>query len=142
MKHSPELSSPVAIVEDLYRLFGEGRLEETFDLMSEDVRLFEPGDDRIIPWAGEFRGHEGLRCFYRALGDALSEIEIVAESLRFLRVGEERVLALGTERGVVAGTGKAYVTDSAWLWETRDGRITRLAAYHDTAAMAEALSEG
>ena len=141
MKDVTEHPAAVDVVRQLYSLFGQGRLEETFELMSDDVELFEPGDADVVPWAGRFHGHDGLREFYRALGDTLSEIDISDDSLEIVKVGDRRVLALGTERGVVSRTGRSYVTHSAWLWEVEDGRIARLSAFHDTAAMVDALRE-
>ena len=82
---------------------------------------------------------EGLSRFYEALGTALDTIEIDPASLVLSPVGTSQVLALGTERATSAGTGRAYETDSAWLWTLEGGRITGLTAYHDTAAMAAAL---
>ena len=106
--------------------------------MHADVILDEPGDPDVLPWAGTFHGHEGLRRFYDRLGAGLREIEIDPESLELIPVGVDQVLALGTERGVFASTGQPYVTKSAWLWTVRDGRIAALRAFHDTAAMVEA----
>lgn len=127
--------NPTAVVASLYDLFGRGQVDETFDLMHPEVVLHEPGDPALLPWAGVHRGHEGLRRFYAGLAEGLSEITIDADTLEIHAVGEDRVLALGTERGVSASTGKPYETESAWLWTVRDGRITELRAFHDTAAM-------
>ncbi len=131
--------TPRDVVAELYRLFSAGRLEETFKLMDPDVVLIEPGDPDIIPWAGEFRGHDGLRRFYDGLGEGLSHIEIDPDSLRLIPIGGNRVLALGTERGTAARTGRQYETRSAWIWTVRQGRISHLIAFHDTAAMAAAM---
>ena len=132
-------SNPVDLVQRLYRLFGEGRLDETFELMAPDIVLQEPGDPNLLPWAGEFHGHDGLRRFYDGLAAGLSQIDIDGNALRFLPAGKCAVLVLGTERGTAATTGRTYVTRSAWVWEVRDGFITQLTAYHDTAAMADAM---
>jgi len=133
--------SPLEIVSSLYALFADGRLEETFDLMHSDVVLYEPGDPSIVPWAGTHVGHAGLNNFYEGLGTALSEITIDEESLDLTSMGPNRVLAVGTERGVSSKTGRSYETCSAWLWTVREGRIAELRAFHDTAAMSKALQE-
>ena len=139
MSDEPPSSVPTQVVTELYRLFAQGRLDETFDLMSEDVVLREPGDPELLPWAGVFRGHDGLRRFYDGLGAGLSRIEIDADSLELTPLDERRVLAVGTERGTAAATGRVYQTRSAWIWTVEAGRITGLVAFHDTAAMAEAM---
>lgn len=139
MTETPPSHAPVDVVKRLYRLFDEGRLEETFALMASDVVLSEPGDAALLPWAGEFHGHDGLRRFYDGLAAGLSQIAIDVEALRYLEVGEDSVLVLGTERGTGAATGRGYATRSAWLWRVRDSLITQLTAFHDTAAMADAM---
>ena len=136
---SPSLP-PRAVVARLFRLFGQGRLEETFELMHADVELNEPGDPSRLPWAGQFRGHEGLQRFYDGLATGLARVEIDPDSLRLTRLDDERVLALGTERGISAETGKAYASHSAWIWTVRDGLISHLVAFHDTAAMQDAMT--
>ena len=139
MNPESERDPRLDVIARLYRLFAEGRLGETFDLMASDVELDEPGDEALIPWAGQFRGHAGLQRFYDGLAAGLSSIEIDTEALQILPVGRDQVLALGTERGTSAGTGTSYHTRSAWLWTVHDGRITRLVAYHDTGAMEAAF---
>lgn len=134
-----EERAPVETIQRLYRLFGEGRLEETFDLMHPDVRLHEPGDPERLPWAGTFEGHVGLRRFYDALGSSLSAIEIDPSTLELLAVGPDQVLAIGTERGVSSASGRSYSSRSAWLWTVEAGQIRSLQAFHDTAAMTEAF---
>ena len=130
---------PVDVVRTLYQLFSNGRLDETFALMAPDVTLSEPGDPALLPWAGRFEGHDGLRRFYEGLGTGLSEIAIDPGSLSVRAVTDEDVLVTGTERGVSRRTSKAYETESAWIWTVQDGHITRLRAFHDTAAMARAM---
>ena len=132
----------IEVVAELYRRFGEGRLEDTLELMDSEVRLREPGDPAVLPWAGEFRGHDGVRAFYAGLAAGVTSIEIDPNSLRLLEVEGHRVLALGRERGTAAATGRSYVTDSAWLWSVEGGVVTELAAFHDTAAMEAALGGG
>lgn len=127
------------VIDQLYRLFGEGRLDETLALMDPEVRLQEPGDRSVLPWAGEFVGHSGVIEFYASLGRGLSTIEIDGASLRLLGIGDDQVLTLGTERGTSAETGRTYVSRSAWLWTVQEGRITELQAFHDTAAMLAAM---
>lgn len=139
MRATDTAAEPLDVIAILYELFGQGRLDETFDLMDPEVRLVEPGDPDVVPWAGEFHGHDGLRRFYDGLATGLSSISIDPETLRLEPIGDDRVLALGTERGTSARTGESYITQSAWVWTVRDGRVAQLRAYHDTEAMTRAL---
>ena len=135
-----ERHTPSAVIAELYQLFGEGRLDETFALMDPDVRLVEPGDEEVLPWGGEFRGHEGLRAFYDGLARGLSHIEIDADTLEITDLGDGRVLVLATERGTASATGRTYESRSAWVWTVEDGRIVDMRAFHDTGAMAAAMA--
>ena len=129
----------IEVIQELFRLFGDGRLNDTLELMDPEVILREPGDASVVPWAGEFRGHKGVQAFYAGLAAGLSTVDIDPDSLQFMNVDGGRVLTLGTERGTAKGTGQSYVTESAWLWTVVEGRITELSAFHDTAAMSRAL---
>ena len=135
-----EQHAPEQVVARLYELFGEGRIEETFALMHPDVVIDEPGDPERLPWAGRFVGHEGLRRFYTALSESLSEIRIDPSSLTITSLPSGQVLALGTEHGVSAATGRRYVSRSAWVWTVAHSRIVALDAYHDTASMVSAMT--
>lgn len=136
---TPSPTSPVDVVRTLYERFGEGDLEATFPLMHDDVELNEPGDPSVLPWAGTFIGHDGLRRFYGSLADGLSSIAIDPASLQLYLIGDDAVLVLGTERGE-SKSGGTYVSHSAWVWQTSVGKISRMTAYHDTAAMAAAFA--
>jgi ketosteroid isomerase-like protein len=131
---------PIEVVRTLYDLFSSGRLDETYAIMASDVVLFEPGDPGLLPWAGRFEGHEGLRRFYGGLAEGLTEIAIDPTSLSIQRISDTEVLATGIERATARRTSKTYETHSAWVWTVQNGRVTHLRAYHDTAAMALALS--
>lgn len=135
----PTSMSPVDVVRTLYERFGEGNLDATYALMHDDVQLNEPGDPAVLPWAGTFRGHDGLGRFYAGLGEGLSSIAIDPATLELHNVEGGAVLVLGTERGE-SKSGRTYVSHSAWVWETADGKITRMTAYHDTAAMEAAFA--
>lgn len=141
MKRQSNESEPVGVIRELYRLFGAGQLDETIALMAPDIVLREPGDPDVLPWAGVFEGHDGVRRFYAGLARGLSSLRIEPDSLRFLPLPRDQVLVLGTERGTSASTGRGYVTESAWLWKVRDGLVRSLTAYHDTWAMMNAMRE-
>ena len=88
----------------------------------------------------ELLEENGLTRFYEGLGSGLSEIAIDPESLSVRSLGDGDVLATGVERGVSSRTGKSYTTHSAWVWTVRDGVVTHMRAFHDTAAMHVAMT--
>lgn len=131
------MSDSIAVMQELFRLFSEGQAERTFDMVSDDFEMFEPGPKGILPWGGTYNGRDGFIAFNQALKESLSEIRI--DNVAFEDIGEGRVLMRGLETGVSAATGRSYVTDSVWIWTVRDGKVAAMRAWHDTHAMAEAF---
>jgi uncharacterized protein len=51
-----------------------------------------------------------------------------------------QVVALGSERSSVKATGQTIAQEWAHVYTVQDGKITRFAAYEDTAALAAAFA--
>lgn len=104
--------------------------------MSEDVEISLPGPPEI-PFAGTWVGHDGAARFFSAIGTnvdlaGMETSEVVAEG--------EQVVVLGTEQASARPTGRSWKTDFAMAWTVRDGKVTRLREYHETAAIAAAFA--
>ena len=83
-----------------------------------------------------YRGHEGVR---RLLDDVARDWqEFESEPREFRQVGEH-ILVLGRVRAVPRRGGREIHSDTAWIWEMRDGKGLRLQAYTDPARAMEAL---
>ena len=134
-----EPKTPAECVRELYELFSRGNIDATIELVDADFRMFEPGPEAILPWAGRFEGRDGFVEFNRKLADSVSAISIA--DLDFADIGNGSVLVTGVEDGTSATTGRSYRSSSLWIWEVRRRKIVSMVAYHDTYAMAAAFDE-
>ncbi len=123
-----------AIVRAFYRAFEEDDLERGLELLSEDVEWHFQGPEDI-PYAGTFRGRDGVREFMEMIGQYVTAEEFVVDEV--FSVGD-RVIALGHERMLVKKTGKTFSMGWADIYTIRDGRIVRFTEYTDTGAMLKA----
>jgi ketosteroid isomerase-like protein len=70
-----------------------------------------------------FRGHEGLRVFFRERAEAWEEIEDDCEEL--VDAGDE-VISVVTVRGRGRTSGVVVETRMAGVWTVRDGKVVRV----------------
>lgn len=126
------------IVRQVFAAFGAGDVATLFGLLAEDIVWYIPGPAEV-PFAGERRGHEGMRQFLQALGGSVEFEQF--EPREFVAQGD-KVIALGSERGRVKSTGRVYENPWALVFTVRGGRVAELRSYEDTAAVAEAFRAG
>jgi ketosteroid isomerase-like protein len=97
----------------------------------------------LEPWAGGdiYRGHDGLRSFFREWHEAWKEIEYDYEEL--IDAGDEQVISVVTRRGRGRTSGVEVEKHWALVWTLRDGRVLRLVWFPTRAQALEAagLSE-
>ncbi|MGH2598551.1 MAG: nuclear transport factor 2 family protein, partial [Dehalococcoidia bacterium] len=87
------------------------------------------------PLAGTRRGRDQVADWFAALDEAE---EILRFEPREFFADGNMVLVLGFEQVRVRATGRTYENHWAFVFTVREGKITQLRAYHDTAAMAAA----
>jgi uncharacterized protein len=108
-----------------------------FALYDPEVEL-DPSRVQIAGFAGQgvYRGHEGLRRFFREWHEAWENVEYDFEEL--IDAGDQ-VIAVVTRRA----RGRASGADVEWrlalVWTLRAGRVSRLAWFPTRAAAAEAV---
>ena len=123
-------------VQRLFEAFGRGDVATLMSLLSEDVVWFMPGSPEVVPYAGERRGHAGASQFFQLLGGA---VDFEAFEPREFVAQNDKVVALGFERGRVRATGKSFDNPWALVFTVRDGLITEFRGYEDTEAVAAAF---
>jgi ketosteroid isomerase-like protein len=118
------------IVRRIYRAIVEGDIPTRLSLVTDDFDLTFFGSEKI-PWAGRWRGKDGLGRFLGTIADAL-EFQVFSPD-EFIAAGNN-VVVLGHERCRVRATGK--IIDASWahVWTVRSGLISRHLEYSDTAA--------
>jgi uncharacterized protein len=127
----------VQTVKEAYAAFERGDITSLLNLVSEDVEWHMPGPSDIIPFAGEFRGREGVGRFFAALGGA-EDVEIF-EPREFVAQGD-KVVVMGRYRGRIKATGQVDDIEFVHVFNVRDGRITNYRQYNDTAPTVAAYS--
>jgi ketosteroid isomerase-like protein len=74
---------------------------------------------------GVYRGHEGLRSFFRTWREAWGEAEYVLGEL--IDAGEHDVITVGSQRATGRASGaQVEGTNQAAVWTIRDEKITRV----------------
>ena len=137
-KMNVEVAQNVDVVQQGYEAFGRGDIPAVLELLTEDVEWTEQGPS-VIPFAGTFRGREGIaECF--TLLDETLEFEQF-EPRKFVGQGDT-VVVVGYERGLVKPTGRTFEHEWAHVYTLRDGKIATGLFLEDTAALVDALSAG
>ena len=127
----------VQTVKEAYAAFERGDITSLLNLVSEDVEWHMPGPSDIIPFAGEFRGREGVGRFFAALGGA-EDVEIF-EPREFVAQGD-KVVVMGRYRGRIKANGQVDDIEFVHVFNVRDGHITNYRQYNDTAPTVAAYS--
>ena len=125
----------LAVVQAAYAAFGRGDIAGLLEYISPEVEWDNPGPSSI-PWAGSFRGHDGVQRFFAGLA-ATVDFESFAPTA-FLAEGD-RVVVLGSERARVKRNGVVVALHWAHAFTVANEKITQFREYTDSAAVAAAL---
>ena len=109
----------VELVKRFEDSWAAGDLEATLECVHDDA-VFD-WSDSSSPFAGTYRGREGLVRFWEELRDAFEEFK--PEALEIIEVEPERVITLDVVRGRGKGSGIEIEAQGAMLWSFRDGKI-------------------
>lgn len=129
------MASNIELVQQVYAAIGAGDFPEVFARMTDDVEMHLPGPPEI-PFAGTYRGHDGVGRLFGAIGEA-ADIERF-EPREFISDGDQ-VVALGIEELRAKATGRPWKTEWAMVWTIRDGKVSRVREFHQTDAIAWAF---
>lgn len=121
-------------IQSAYAAFGRGDMPALLALIDANVEWVNPGP-REVPWAGSFRGHDGVVTFFSAIGASL-EFEAF-EPQAFFANGD-RVVVLGSEKARVKSTGKTFDNPWAHAFTLASGKVIKFHEYSDSAAIAAA----
>jgi steroid delta-isomerase-like uncharacterized protein len=116
------------IVKDHLAAFNSHDIEKMASLWSEDIVLDDIG-------VGVINGKQELKRYVNEIFAAIPNVRKELKS--FFVAGNQAVcefVETGTQTGAIGkipATGKSYTTKIAWIIEVRDGKINRLAPYHN-----------
>lgn len=129
-------NDPLRVVESLYAALQRGDLDRVRSMVAPDVRWTYHGPSHALPFAGTFRGPDGVRNFAAREQAAL---EATNTQPRLLRAGDH-VTAIGQQDGVVKATGARYTARYVHLLEVRDNVVVSFDAHVDSGTLLEAFS--
>ncbi|MEJ1933688.1 nuclear transport factor 2 family protein, partial [Nostoc sp. NIES-2111] len=111
-----------------YAAFVAGDMPGLLALCTPDIQWVYFGQ---VPWAGDFKRHEGVLQFFDILGKTL-EFEAF-DPLEFFEA-KDAVTVLGTTKSKVRATGARFDNNWAHVFYVRDGQIAKYVG-HDTQAI-------
>jgi ketosteroid isomerase-like protein len=124
----------VAIAREGYAAFARGDVAGLLAMYSDDC-AWDVGGPPDLPWAGTWRGKQGLMSLIEILDE---ELEFHAfEAVDFIGDGDKVVVTV-TADNTVRRTGRRFVNHEAHVSTFRDGRCIHLRIYDDTAMAADA----
>jgi ketosteroid isomerase-like protein len=125
------------IVRRAHERLNEGNIDGLIALCDRDFEL-DMSARTLNP--ATYRGHEGIRRFYREVREVWEEFRW--EPLRFLDASDKVVVFLHSH-GRGRGSGLEMARDAAMVWTVREGRAVSLRFFTDEAEALKAagLSE-
>ena len=117
----------VEIVEAIYEEWANRRLGE--GLMAEDIRYVNP-PDALEP--GTRRGAESFNNIFEVYSDIRFEID------RLIDAGDDKVVMVGTMRGVARATGLEMTRPNSQVWTIEGGKAISMQWFHTEAEALEA----
>ena len=123
------------IVREVYRLFGERNVPALLSYFDNNIQFVRPGNVDI-PFAGTFRGHEGLIKMFTIISQSIRLKEFIPE--KFF-TNDDMVVVLGSDTAEVITTGKSYTSTWVQAFTLKDGRIIHVQVYLDTMTIGNAF---
>jgi ketosteroid isomerase-like protein len=116
-----------------FEAYAEGGFDAIRDAFDPDVE-WRTGEDE--PDVATYRGHNGVKERIDAVFDSFTDLSLQPE--RFIVEGNNVVVPLG---GRLRGRGSGVEVDfrETWVFTLRDGKITRVREYRNTADALEAV---
>src|SRR5687767_13220825 len=119
----------VELVRSVYDAAGRGDNDAAFELYAPDIEWdVTPSAAAQLGLEPVYRGHEGVRRYWR---DYLSAFERLDFQLEELVDAADRVLAVARERALGRVSGIAFENRVFAVWTLRNGEITRMRAFLD-----------
>jgi len=123
------------IIADIYAAFARGDVAPIVAAVSDDVD-WNNSKSPEIPYGGHYAGPAGVRTFFERIGRAVT-VKSFSPTV-YITAGDS-VLAAGAWSGVANTTGKPFETDWLMHWIVKNGKVTYVRVYEDTALTAAAM---
>jgi ketosteroid isomerase-like protein len=124
-------------------LYASARRQDTesvLNLFADNAMIHGPtSSTKILPWGGTYNGREGIKQFFKLLGEGLDIeqfdiIDFIAE--------RDKVAVLGFIRGKARMTQKLFETYFAHIIKVdrNDGKIVEFRVFNDSGSLAQSVS--
>jgi ketosteroid isomerase-like protein len=124
------------LVRRLFDAFAARDLAALLDIVDPEMEFFGP-TATVLNEGRCYRGHEGMRRYFRDAEALWEKLELDPQELRVIG---NHVVALGRVRAR-ARDGLEVDTAAAWVWRIEHGRVTWGCAYGDPDEMPRSLQE-
>jgi ketosteroid isomerase-like protein len=129
------IATDLEVVKATFAAFAARDIERVLELADPDVE-FSAVTGEHAGRTDPYRGHEGLRQYFRDVAAHWEELRLTP---REFRTSGDRILVTGK---VSARSRSRTVTGSTgWIWRVRDGKVTYVRVYASAADALAALEE-
>ena len=125
----------VQIVQQAFADFGSGNIQGIIDECTDDI-VWGAYENQDVPFAGSFKGKEGVREFFRAIAENVDYS--LFEPKEFFS-DRDAVIVLGRHAGKVKKTNKTYDHDWCMVFRFRDKKLYSFFAFVDSLEQAESF---
>jgi ketosteroid isomerase-like protein len=111
------LTDEADVVRAIYAAFARRDVEAAIGLLSPDCELDLAGTSRLAGRVGPYRGHDGMREYFRDVEQVWEELVLHTDDIRVI---PGSVIVIGHITG--RRDGRDVRRSSVWTWRVKDGR--------------------
>jgi len=128
------MTSNIDVVRSTFDRAAEGDMEGGLAAYAQDVEWHEPEG---APFGGVYHGVQEL--VDRLITPLMEEVPDFATTAEQFIADGDTVVVVARMGGTVKATGATFSTPLVVVYEVRDGKITRVQTFSDTAKVREAM---
>ena len=131
------MSNPnVTFVQSLYAAFKSGRIDTIVAALAPNVDWQIVGRTKDYAAFGPRHGKASVEDFFKVVAENEDYAEF--EPREFI-AADDRVFVLGSYAGKLKKTGRPFASEWVHIFTIKDGKVTRVRGFTDTAQYAEGL---
>jgi len=138
MSHSADplvIATDIEVVKAMFAAFAARDLETVLTLADPEIE-FTAMTGEHAGRTDPYRGHEGLRAYFRDVAEVWEELRLTP---REFRPAGDRVLVTG--KVSARSRGRTVSGSTGWIWKVREGRVVYGRVYGSAADAIAALDE-
>jgi ketosteroid isomerase-like protein len=127
------IAADIEVVKAMFAAFAARDLETVLTLADPDIE-FTAVTGEHAGRTDPYRGHDGLRAYFRDVADVWEELRLTPREFR--RAGE---LVLVTGKVSARSRGRTVTGSTGWIWQVRGGKVVYGRVYASAADAIAAL---